>query len=101
VVYLQGSICKGHSAYSGAKGIGIEGAEIVQRLVVHAKGEYEVTEFAFRDVPGHVFPDLEGLADIGFPIISGVLKIIRKRHIFVKPVNVSLNRPLAGNQDQN
>ena len=82
VVDFQGGFGQRQAADAGAEGVGIPGAEVVQRLVVHPEGEDEVPEFPFGNVPGHLPANLQRLLDIGFPIAPALFRAVsacRKR----------------------
>jgi hypothetical protein len=98
VVDFQGGVGQRHSLNPCTKGIRIYRSEIVQGFVVHAQGENKVAEFTLGDIPGHIFTHLHGLPDILFPVFPRVLEIIRKGHILVQPVNISVCRAFARNK---
>ena len=100
VVDLQGRLGEAHAPHPAAKRVGVDGAEIIEGLVVHAERQHEMPELPLGDVPAHPVAHLEGLGDVGLPETPGVLEAVRERHRRVQPVHIFLLAGAAGDSQQ-
>ena len=88
VVDFQGRFFQGHPLYAGAERIGIQGPEIVERLVVDPQRQHKVPEFPLGNVPIHFFPDFQCFLYIGQPEVQRMRRQVRMRHRGIEEIDI-------------